>query len=482
MSRSSLFKALKVCVYAVLATALASCSDDDDSVTPFHGDTISAVTIEANRFVSDAMSDYYYWVDEMPDLDYRRQADTEEFFYDLLSSKDRFSYITSDADAMLGNFQGKYTDFGWEYILSFLSDRKDTVAAIVTYVYDESPAAKAGARRGDIIYAVDGTLMTGSNYQSLFLGASSGQFTALRVNEGQKETVSYSITAAEIVQNPVALAKVISQPDGSKVGYLFYTSYSYTFNSDLIAAFKKFKDEGVTDVVLDLRYNTGGDLEALSCMCDILAPASAVAAKSEYLYYEFNSKLQSLPDYSREATGLHFSDEPGVNLDLSRLVILVGADTYSASEATIWSLKPYLDVTLIGATTGGKNSMMYVMSPADFTYANTGEPYYSSSINNWLIMPIVAIYKNTTGKSFDTSGDSGLQPDFYVADLANLLTEGVKPIGDPEENLLAAAISYLANGTVAANKSAEAGDLLPALCSSALSKPQALVDLRGRAR
>lgn len=485
MSRSQTFRMLFAGLSAAVCLSLGSCSDDDDSLTPFHRGSDSAiddVTIEANRFVSDAMSDYYYWVDEMPNLDYTKQPDTKDFFYDLLSSEDRFSYISSDADAMLGNFEGRYTDFGWEYDLSLLSANADTVVAVITYVYDGTPAAKAGARRGDVVFAVNGTVMDIANYGTLFSSASSGEFSAMRVEDGKLTVVSYSVTAADIVKNPVALAKVIPQPDGSKVGYLFYMSYSYTFNDDLIAAFKNFKEEGVTDVVLDLRYNTGGDLEALSCMVDILAPASAVMAKSEYLYYDFNKKLQALPEYSREATGLHFTSDPGVNLDLSRLVVLVGPDTYSASEATIWALEPYLDVKLIGQMTGGKNSMMYVMSPADFTFAQTGKPYYSASINNWLIMPIVAIYKNATGETFDTSKGFGLSPDFVVEDLTGILSVGAKPIGDTEENLLAAALSYLANGTVTSNKSIRSAGVPVVFGSSAQSKPKALVDFRRRAK
>lgn len=479
---------------ALATTGLCATSCDDDEETTAHdsssssssGDdsesSISATTVEANRFVHDVMSDYYYWEDEMPNLDYRRQPDTEDYFYDLLSSKDRFSYISDDADATMGNFQGEYTDFGWEYILTYLSASYDTVAAIITYVYDGTPAAAAGAQRGDVVYAVDGTAISYSNYSTLFTGASSGTFKAFRVEDGKLGTVSYSMTAADITENPVAVAKVLTQDDGSKVGYLFYTSYSYTFNSDLVAAFQTFKDEGVSDVVLDLRYNTGGDLEALSYMCDMLAPASAISAKSELLYYDYNSILSKYSAYSRENTALHFSDEPGVNLDLSRLVVLVGSSTYSASEATIWALKPYMDVTLIGDTTGGKNSVMYVMSPSDFTYTQTGKPYYSSSIDNWLMMPIVAVYNNATGKTFDTSAGYGLAPDYYVRDIYSVLSKGLKPIGDPEESLLSAALDYLSTGSVSSNKAATIGDSPAVLTSSARRKPCALVDLKAMSK
>lgn len=490
MSRSILINALLAMSVAFMGLSVSSCSDDDD-VTPSHSSssssstdddddddssTISATTIEANRFVYEIMTDYYYWYSEMPRLNYRTQTDTEEYFYNLLSSKDRFSYISDDADETTGQLQGEYTDFGWEYILTYMNSNQDTVAAIVTYVYGDTPASAAGAKRGDVIFSVSGTVMTGSNYSSVFSNATTGEFKGYRVVDGKVTTVTYSMTAAAITENPVAVSKVLTQDDGSKVGYLFYTSYSYTFNDDLKAAVQNFKDEGVTDVVLDLRYNTGGDLDALACMVDMLAPASAITNKSEYLYYDFNAKLQTLSSYSRENTALHFSDDPGVNLDLSRLVVLVGSSTYSASEATIWSLKPYMDVTLIGSTTGGKNSVMYVLSPSDFTYSSTGKPYFSTSIDNWLIMPIVAVYKNATGETFDTSGGYGLSPDYSVSDFYHVLSNGVKEIGDPEENLLSAALEYLSTGTVSTSKAATLE--AQALGSSADAKLHALVDLR----
>ena len=68
-------------------------------------------------------------------------------------------------------------------------------------------------------------------------------------------------------------------------------------------------------------------------------------------------------------------------------------------------------------------------------------------------MPIVAVYKNSNGEAFDTSDGTGLTPDYSVSDRNGLFTTGLKELGDPEENLLAAAISYLETGTVSTNKS-----------------------------
>lgn len=165
------------------------------------------------------------------------------------------------------------------------------------------------------------------------------------------------------------------------------------------------------------------------------------------MYYDFNKTLQALyPDYyARQNTAEYFVDDIA-NLNLSRLVVLCGDETYSAAEATIWDLKPFMDVVTIGSTTGGKNTMMYVLSPSDFTYSQTGKPYYSTTINNWLIFPIVAVYMNANYEAFDTTDGDGMDPDFEVNELSGLMTSGLYDLGDPKERLLMSALEYLNTG------------------------------------
>lgn len=429
--------------------------------------TATATTIEANRFVSDVMGVYYYWNEEMPALDYRKQTDTEKYFYSLLSSKDRFSYISQDAATTNDEFSGIYTAFGWEYTLSYYGSGGDVVA-IITYVSDNSPASRAGARRGDVIRSVDGTTITASNYSRIFVNATSGTFSGFH---GDSD-VAYSMTRESITVNPVARTAVFDLSNGKRAGYLLYNSYSSAFNPDLASAFSRLKAEGVSEMILDLRYNTGGNMDACKVMASILAPEDAAKGKKEMLYYDYNRGLQSM-GYTRDNTSESFTDTLE-NMGLSRLVVLTGRSTYSASEATILSLQAYMDVTLIGDTTGGKNSMMYVLSPENFTNSVTGRAYYSASINNWLVMPICAIFYNSNGQTFDTSSGRGMPPDFYANDYADLATTGLKELGDPDETLTAAAIEFLETGTVAQSRNKALEQSPRQLGSSADSKPKLL--------
>lgn len=441
----------------VCALVATSCKDDAPA-TEAHSTTTTgsetdnastsattATTIEANRFVSDMMGVYYYWNNEMPSLDYRTQTDTEKYFYSLLSSKDRFSYISNDAETTNNEFSGIYTSFGWEYALSYYGTGGDVVA-IITYVSDNSPASRAGSRRGDVIRSVDGTTITASNYSSVFVNATGGTFSGFH---GDAD-VAYTMTRESITVNPVARTAIFDLSNGKRAGYLLYNSYSSAFNDDLEAAFSRLKAEGVSEMILDLRYNTGGSMDACTVMASILAPEDAAKGKKEMLYYDHNSKLQSI-GYTRANTAEFFTDTL-VNMGLSRLVVLTGRSTYSASEATILSLQAYMDVTLIGDTTGGKNSMMYVLSPKNIADRITGRPFYSTSINNWLLMPICAVFYNSNSQTFDTSSGRGMAPSFYAYDYDDLMTTGLKELGDPDETLTAAAIEFLETGTVAGSQ------------------------------
>ena len=436
--------------------AFNACDDDDDNTytrTDSNSTSISATTIEANRFVYEIMSDYYLWYKYMPTLNYKTQSDTEEYFESLLYSGDRFSFILDDADSYFDSEEGISTEKGWDYILMRYDSSSDQVIAVINYVYANTPAANAGVKRGDIILSVDGTQMTLSNY-TIFANTSA-TYGAKRYNEetSSYDDVEYDIVAAEIQTSPVAEHSIFETENG-KVGYLLYMDYYSEFNDELSEVFGEFKEAGVTDLILDLRYNTGGAMTAMQRLCSLIAPESNVGNEDMLIYYEFNDKLKKA-GYDKESTATYFDSSIASNtLNLNRIVILVGSSTYSASEATIIGLQPYVDVYTIGYTTGGKNTSMFVMTPEDFTNSKTGEAYFDSSINNWLIAPIVAQYYNSAGYTFDTSNKEGITPDYEFNEYG---VNNMGTLGDADEPLTALALEYFANGTIESdnNKAAQ---------------------------
>lgn len=455
---------MKRLIYSLLAIAVlgfTSCKDDDENDPDNGGSeektTISAATLEANYFVYSIMSTYYYWNKEMfndtvkyedPKIDWRTQTNTEEYFYDLLSNKDKYSFISDNANETENELSGISTTMGWDYTLTYI-DKSNHIGAIVNLVYPDSPAEKAGVKRGDVVYQIDGEFMTLDNYRSK-ISQTSGVYSLIRYDattQSYSENVEYSLEAVELTENPVYKYTTFEK-DGNKIGYLMYTSYIEDYNADLDKAFQYFKEQGINKLILDVRYNTGGAMTAFRHLCSLIGPAANVNSESEILYYKYNDILSSQKTYSRQKQHVTFDKEVANNVDLKDIVIITGRNTYSASEATIMALKPYMNVTLIGDITGGKNSTMFVLTPDVFTDSRDAR-VFDKSIDNWLIAPIVAEYFNTNDQTFDPT--EGISPDYAINEY-DYSDMGV--IGDENEPLTKAAIEFITTGSITTNKAA----------------------------
>ncbi|MCF0191498.1 MAG: hypothetical protein HUJ96_09585 [Marinilabiliaceae bacterium] len=461
--KNSLRYCLFVLTLALTNSVFTSCDDDDNntpntSKVPSEKD-ISNTTQWANYFVYNIM-DYYYLYNEGisdengdPVINWLTQEDTEEYFYSLVDEEhDRFSYITDDAAALEAEEKGNTTSMGWEYTLSLLEDGKEDVVQIIDYVYPNTPAMESGAMRGDWILKVNGETLNTSNYRKLL--DADGEYTAARYNPTSKkqELVTYNLTARDITTSPVAKHNIFTLDDGTKVGYFLYLNFYQEFNADMIDVFKEFKAEGVTELILDLRYNPGGSMAACQTLASLIAPSSIVNAKKRLIYYEFNEYLTE--DGWGEDNTTHFSNSGNImsgNLNLDRVIILQGHGSYSASEATIIGLKAYMDVHTIGTTSGGKNTAMLVLSPSDFKDKN--KRIFPEDIDNWLVEPLVAFYKNDKGESFDTTDGDGMDPDERLNEYSYADRGEVGTLSDPTT---IGALNYIMYGSVKGsnNKSA----------------------------
>ncbi|MBQ3634364.1 MAG: PDZ domain-containing protein [Bacteroidales bacterium] len=461
-----------------IGCVVAAC-DDDEEYTVSHNTSMQGTqvvagidtTLEANRFVYDVMSTFYYWNKEMPDIDYRTQKNTEEYFYSLLSTKDRFSYVSDDAKAEHDAFAGKSTTYG--YTMRPVRLDGDNVGGVVFHVDANSPAERAGFKRGDIITSVDGVGINISNYYELLYQKDRADFTVVRYESADKtNTIQMQMAKEEMTICPVAKVDVVTSPLGRKVGYILYNGFDTGFDNEMAAAFSKLKNEGVQDLIVDLRYNPGGDMDCFVKLCSHIAPSKDVSAGKEILYYEYNELLSSDIEYSRGNSNEHFDSKISVNLDLSRVYFLTSSNTYSASEATILALSAYMDVVLVGDKTGGKNSTMFVLTPDLFK--ERGQRMYPTAIDNWMVVPITSVYKNVLGKTFDTSEGRGIDADYYVNEMA-YLDGSLGVLGTESDPLTAKALECI-DGT--ANKSLSAPQTSAVALPAADVKPLSVVRLK----
>ncbi len=382
-------------------------------------------------WIDSVMRVNYLWAEDLPStkkLNYFQAPAT--FLKNLVTSSDKYSKV----DTL---YTEPDTGFGFEYTLYKVDNSDSCYNALVTYVDTDSPAADAGLLRGDWIMSVDGDSLTKNNEWML----KEGEGCALELGKYVVEVDPDSLTETsyiefvatttlpaerEVSDDAIPLSKIISlEGTPYTVGYLLYNSFtagtetdSQVYDDRLRAFSLECQAAGVTDFVLDLRYNEGGDWDSMLLLADILAPAGMQGRTLASLEYnEQRSADNRTIDFGTKI------GEGGANLNLSILYVLTSSSTADMAEILINCLKPYMDVVLIGQTTTGQRV-------ARENFINTE---YA-----WRLSPVVCYVYNANGTADYSSGfkpDYSLTPTSYLAYFL--------PLGDTEELLLNQAIKLI---------------------------------------
>jgi hypothetical protein len=263
---------------------------------------------------------------------------------------DQFSFLTSTS---YWNSYANSVELG--YGINVTGTVGSSTGVKISYVYPGSSGETAGFMRGDIITSIDGNLATSTDVdtQTAFNAAlyptDSTAHTFLISRSGS----SVSIAATPTTETLKQVEHKVLTNGSQKVGYLLFNSHLLSAESDLIAAATSFKNEAVNDIVIDMRYNGGGYLSVASVLSYAVAGAEKTANKIfEKLTY--NDK-RSAEDFSFPFFDTSSSGDSIPSLNMTRAYVLTSADTCSASEAVVNSLRGVgVDVQLIGATTCGK--------------------------------------------------------------------------------------------------------------------------------
>lgn len=409
----------------------------------------------ANMFGKDALETYYLWNEEIHDDLNQWNIETNNDpigtfsrirYHEGEKYIDKWSMLTNDMASLTNNMNGITTSFGWNLSFYDMSDivSREQYIGVVNFVYKDSPAAKAGLKRGDILLTLDGQTINSSNYQNLYYG------NTLTVTLGLMDPESYtihdqnkevSLTAVSMYENPV-ICDSIYEFNGKKVGYLAYTSFDFASIPQLIEISRKFKAEQVKELVLDLRYNGGGYVTTEQVLASLFAPQSAVTNKEVFEKEVYNKTLtqyyqqEGMDLESRFETDFEYQDQnqtvkvstKDANIGLEKIYGLISSGSASASEALLGGLMPYTQIELIGSQSHGKYCTG-VIFPAKEFYVKT-----PSELNNWGAYIMISIYQNSLGET--PCMPDGLTPDIVIKD--NPLLPYV--IGDVNEPLLKQAL------------------------------------------
>ena len=413
----------------LVLSLLVSCEKDDN-----HSEDNELAT-RMNQFIQNNLSTFYLWYDEIPNIKPESEKDPKEYFKALLSSKDKWSLITDDANGLMEEMAGTGETYGYGLAYGRFKD-SDKCFAIVQYVYPGSPAAEK-LKRGDIIVELNSQSFTESdlskltNPGTLHLGMGKQEGDAIAPSG---KTVT--ITSRKMDADPVLITKLFERGN-HKIGYLMYTNFTKTFNTSIVKAFNEFKEAGITDLVLDLRYNHGGDDDASTFLCSAIVPKEKAVVGTLLSKETWNSPCQKIFESDPQYENLlnRFFVETNCNLDLpsQKVYILTSGETVSASEYTIACLKAFMDVELVGTRTYGKYVTMYAFTPQ---YEENGKLVADKELANWLIFPVCSRFTNIDGYP---NSLEGMTPQHEVKeDLFN----GIQ-LGDENEPLLAEALALI---------------------------------------
>jgi carboxyl-terminal processing protease len=418
-------------LFFVAAAILLGCKHDPDP-TP-----ANANNTYVNNWILENMQYWYFWKDQMSTSGDKNQA-PDTYFKSLLYSGDRFSWIQDNYQELLNSLKGITKEAGFEFVLYREASGSNDVIAQVVYVKPNSPAATAGLVRGDVITHINDQHFTVANYQDLLELMKENYTIKYKSTDAETQTYSAektaSLTTTEYTEDPNYLHKVIEAND-RKIGYYVYnffadgpTSGSKVYNDAMDAIFSEFKSAGITDLVLDLRYNSGGAETSANNLASLIGTGvdnTKIFAKKQY-----NDKVEA--DFQKEANAQEYltskfstkTQNIGSQLTNSRVYILTSHRSASASELVINALKPFMDVFIIGDTTYGKNVGSISL------YAE------NDSKNTWGMQPIIVKVSNTLGQS-DYS--TGFYPNVIHPDKSLF----VYPLGDTRETLLSLAIGQI---------------------------------------
>jgi carboxyl-terminal processing protease len=389
-----------------LILLLSGCQyyEDDDN----DGYTCSAR--DQKRFVRDATEYWYLWNDLLPDKtrvgDYDGPA---ELLADMTSVQpiDTFSYIDSAAADAAFFGAGQYEGFGFSWQRSSNGD------LYLTRVFAASPAAAAGFSRGQRILAIDGRPIAEIDMAEGLdkaLDSQSVEFT-MQETDGVTE-FAVTIDRSVVTIDPVPQWRLIATAAGPPVGYVELSTFVSTADPKLQAAFAEFRDNGVTDVIVDLRYNGGGLISTAELLGDLLG--GDVAENLTFKGTRFNQDRAANNDFDTPFLRLANS------VSLSRLVVIASGITASASELVINGLEPHVEVTIVGDRTYGK------------PVGQVGFEFCGSVLR-------LTAFRNVNADGFGDYFD-GLPADCTATDNLEL------PVGDANDPNLVAALDYLATG------------------------------------
>ncbi len=390
---NSLTVAIVVCIVIILGLSVSlyfSLSEREEA---------DLLDLSPLRDLAETIESQYYYYNEK-ELD--SEALVDGAMRGMVSKLDDpyAQYFTEEEyKQLLSDNSGEYKGIGISV------QAPDETGSLIISVFSGSPAEQAGIRKGDILTKVNGTTVANLSLDELVACFSSDdavpdEITYLR--DGVETTVS-------VLRSEVHVQRVATEVYDGYIGYIRITEFNGTVAEEFSDAAQAFKEQGIDNLIIDLRDNPGGGL--------------AEVLDVSYMLIPNGQTIVSIRSKSGEERVYESIAEETFDMNI---VVLVNGYSASASELLTGALKDYRLATIVGTQTFGKGIVQSF--------------FHLSESNGWV--------KMTTDAYFTPSGvciqDVGITPDIVIdlpEELQNISIDFLEP---EEDTQLQAAIRLFA--------------------------------------
>lgn len=366
---------MRAMIYLV-AALLVACT------TPYYPPSIdnpsggtSAEDMAIIDYIDKRLTEEYYWLDEVEErsASFDRRLPWKSYLdrsLRSLTTNGDDGYLNNKGERVLYSYIRELESdtrtammtlgFGIRLYYTIVTIGEGQYGFVIDDVYEGSPAAEAGVRRGDVIGYIDGEAITSGNYMTLFNDIQSNRRDSLRLTlhrqaaeSEQDKSLVTTLHRANYYATPVAHHSVI-EIDNRRIGYLVYASFDSDYDEELKAALGELAAAGIDDLILDLRGNSGGSVTSAVTLCSSIVGDSHLGE----LIFELRRNPKNM---LRTEPTLCYIEQSEVSLNLDELTVICSTYSASASEMVITALRGLdIPVRLIGSRTEGKNCGMDV--------------------------------------------------------------------------------------------------------------------------
>lgn len=275
---------------------------------------------------------------------------------EALDDKYAVYYTAEELSTQLQDNEGVYYGIGARVMMDM-----ETEMPYISGVISGTPAEEAGLQMGDIIYAVDGTAtfeMTLEEVTGMIKGEEGTSVTITLVRNG-------TAFDQDVVRRKVTNPTVTSEMLDEEIGYIAISEFKDSTVDQFTEAYAVLKGSGAAALVLDLRGNPGGLLDAVVSIGQQMLPEGLIV----YTEDKNGERIEYKCDGTRQ-----------INIPM---VVLVNGGSASASEVLTGAIKDYGVGTVMGTTTYGKGIVQKIIQLSDGSGIKlTTSAYFTPKGNN----------------------------------------------------------------------------------------------------